>query len=491
MNFIEVENVSKSFKKGWSLNCVLENINLTVQQGEFVVLKGENGSGKTTLLNLILGLIKPNTGTIKLMGLSPQDYHSKTQVGYVLQNTEFPSNVKVKELLKLWQSYYHDSLSIDEVLRRVELEEQAESRATDLSGGQKQRLYFALALIGNPQLLILDEPTRNLDDEGYQTFWQQIKIFRQEEITILMVTNNKADQQELDQLTTRTITLIKYSKLKNCCQLVQDISPQRNHPNADLSPTIFSHFSPQFLINILQKQVWFEGLQLLRTPLFLMGILSFAVAIPFLFKFLGESANIEDPTQPLIYICGILLFTLVIERLAKRIAMERAERWLNLLKATPLPPFLYIATKLLIFLLFCSVFLLICFAVAIWQLAITGNLHYWIAVFLTLITGIIPFTLLGLTLGYLIEPKSADSILGWSLIVIPFLSGFWIIPKFSIMPDLIVLSPFYHYRDLVAWAAHIANDGQVFLHILWLVWATGLFGYLAIWSYQREQAIQR
>lgn len=108
MNLIEIEKASKQFNKSLfvSPSIVLEEINLIVQEGDFVILKGENGSGKTTLLNLILGLIKPSSGQIKLMGLSPTISDSKSRVGCVLQNTEIPSNIKVKELIQLWHKLF-------------------------------------------------------------------------------------------------------------------------------------------------------------------------------------------------------------------------------------------------------------------------------------------------------------------------------------------------------------------------------------------------
>ncbi|MEG4352178.1 ABC transporter ATP-binding protein [Microcoleus sp. LAD1_D3] len=166
MNLVELAQVSKSFYKGFGVSQVLKNINLTVKQNDFIVLRGENGSGKSTLLNLIIGVLKPSSGQIKLMGLPPDNSSSKIGLGVVLQDTQVPRKVKVKELVNLLRSYYPNPLSSEDILNKVSLAHKEDAWATDLSGGQKQRLYFALALAGNPQLLILDEPTRNLDDKG-------------------------------------------------------------------------------------------------------------------------------------------------------------------------------------------------------------------------------------------------------------------------------------------------------------------------------------
>ena len=199
MNLITFDRVDKTFNKGFlQKTTIFENISFSIQQGEFVILRGENGAGKSTILNLALGLLKPSSGEVKLMGRSPEDSNSKLKVGVVLQDTQVPPNAKVTELVELWRSYYPNPLSKEEILGKVNLKGKEQLDASGLSGGQKQRLYFALALVGNPELLILDEPTRNLDDKGYEEFWQQIKLAHQAGITILMVTNNKSDWQELE-----------------------------------------------------------------------------------------------------------------------------------------------------------------------------------------------------------------------------------------------------------------------------------------------------
>ncbi|MEH1990623.1 ABC transporter ATP-binding protein [Nostoc sp.] len=275
MNIIELKQVSKVFRKGFQQNPILQDINLIVQKGEFVVLRGENGVGKTTLLNLILGLLKPSSGEVQLMGLSPQNANSKIHVGVVLQDTQVPRNVKVKELVEMLKSYYPNPLSTEEILNTVKLKEQESAWATDLSGGQKQRLYFALALVGNPELLVLDEPTRNLDEKGYEEFWEQIKLSRQRGITILMVTNNKADWDELNTLATRCVTIHKITESPPEGQLTQELinlkdkaledQPENTREADNFLPETYS----QNIQRIFQQQFWFEILQLLRTPVFL------------------------------------------------------------------------------------------------------------------------------------------------------------------------------------------------------------------------------
>lgn len=270
MNLVEVDNVSKSFYKGFGVNQILKDINLTVKENDFIVLRGENGAGKSTLLNLILGLLRPSSGQIKLMGLAPDHSFSKICLGVVLQDTQVPRKVKVKELVDLLRSYYPNPLSREEIMNKVNLTYKEDAWATDLSGGQKQRLYFALALAGNPRLLILDEPTRNLDEKGYEEFWKQIKLCRQQGITILMVTNNKSDSDELDTLATRYITLQKISESSQKSQLVEEFqmakSEEKLEPVSLLETVVnkvVNKSEPfnQNILAIIQNQLWFETLQ--------------------------------------------------------------------------------------------------------------------------------------------------------------------------------------------------------------------------------------
>ena len=485
MNLITFDRVNKTFSKGFQQKIIiLENIGFNIQQGEFVILRGENGAGKSTILNLALGLLKPSSGEVKLMGRSPEDSKSKLKVGVVLQDTQVPPNAKVTELVELWRSYYPNPLSTEEILGKVNLKGKEYLDASGLSGGQKQRLYFALALVGNPELLILDEPTRNLDDKGYEEFWQQIKLAYQAGITILMVTNNKSDWQELESLATREITLHKHSEAPETGQISEKIlqsNPNNSLTNKPLTETT-DNLLPAFI-----GQLRFEIQQLIRTPVFLIMTLALVAFLPLLKK-LGIQG--DAAIEYLVSICGLTLFTVVIDRLGKRVAVERSEKWLKMLKVTALPSYIHIAAKVTTALLICTVSVLLAFILGYWQLGINVSFSLWVNLFLVLIAGVIPFAILGLTLGYLLNPKSADSILGLSLIVIPIACGTFALPMPNYIQDAITLLPFYHYKEAILWAAGLDYDKQILLHLTWLIWATITFSALALWSYQREQAVQ-
>ncbi len=485
MNLITFDRVSKTFSKGFQQKTtILKNISFSIQQGEFVILRGENGTGKSTILNLALGLLKPSGGEVKLMGRSPENSQSKLKVGVVLQDTQVPPNAKVTELVELWRSYYPNPLSTEETLSKVNLKGKEHLDASGLSGGQKQRLYFALALAGNPELLILDEPTRNLDDQGYEEFWQQIKLCYQAGITILMVTNNKSDWQELESLASREITLHRYSEAPETRQISDKIlqsDPIQEKLGIQTIKTT-TNLLPAFI-----GQLRFEIQQLLRTPVFLIMTLALVAFLPLLKK-LGIQG--DAAIEYLVSICGLTLFTVVIDRLGKRVAVERSEKWLKLLKVTCLPSYIHIAAKVTTSLLICTVCIVLAFILGHWQLNINASFGLWINLFLVLIVGVIPFAILGLTLGYLLNPKSADSILGLSLIIIPIACGTFALPMPNYLQDAITLSPFYHYKEAILWAAGLNYDKQILLHLTWLIWATVVFSAIALWSYQREQAIQ-
>ncbi len=493
MNIIELKQVSKVIPKGFQQIPILQDINLIVQRGEFVWLRGENGAGKTTILNLILGFLKPSSGEVELMGLSPQNANSKIHVGVVLQDSDFPKNVKVKELIELFRSYYPNPLSTEEILNTFKFKHEENDWATDLAGGEKQRLRFALALAGNPELLVLDEPTVGIFPTiRKEVFWEQIKLCRQRGITILMVTNEESDWDELNTLATRCVTVHKITKSPPEGQLTQELINLKDTALEDQlkNPRKMENLpetSSQNIPRIFQQQFWFEILQLLRTPVFLIATLAMVGFVPLL-KLQGLKG--ENATETVVYLSGIILFTIVIDRLGKRIAVERSEKWLKLLRATPLPPTIYMAAKIATSLLICIVSLLLIFALGSWQLEMRLDLTQGLALISSLILGIVPFAILGLALGYLLNPKSADSILSLSLILVPVACGSIPLPKPQIVQDLIAFSPFYHYRQLVLSAVNLNYDNQLFLHLLWLLWACAAFGLFAAWSYQRDRTVQ-
>lgn len=195
---IQLEDVSFSYDK----SIVLDHISLTVGQGEFWALIGPNGSGKSTLLNIILGLLKPSSGSVKLFGLDMDTFKDRERIGYVSQksnsfNSGFPATVlevvrsgltRKKGLFKGF-SKKEDRKAV-EALRVVGMDDFSSKSIGELSGGQQQRVFIARALVGEPDLLIMDEPTVGIDQQNVASFYSMLnQLNRDHGIAIVLVTH--------------------------------------------------------------------------------------------------------------------------------------------------------------------------------------------------------------------------------------------------------------------------------------------------------------
>jgi ABC-2 type transport system ATP-binding protein len=182
---IELSQVAKSFG---SVQAV-RGIDLAVAPGETVALLGPNGAGKTTTIDMILGLSRPDSGTVSLFGASPREAVKSGWVGGTLQDGSPPDQLRVRELVALMASYYPHPLDVDDVLRQTGIADLAGRWASKLSGGQAQRVRFAAALVGDPDLLVLDEPTSGIDVEGRIEFWQAMRAVAERGKTIVFATH--------------------------------------------------------------------------------------------------------------------------------------------------------------------------------------------------------------------------------------------------------------------------------------------------------------
>jgi zinc transport system ATP-binding protein len=177
---------------------VLKEVNLTIHRGDFIALLGPNGGGKTTLLKLMLGLLKPERGTIRIFGESPQE--SAPRIGYMPQHLHFNQSFPISTLdvvlmgrLKPgrgWSRYTRkDKLAAAEALKRVEMWESANRRVGELSGGQQQRVFIARALVDEPEVLFLDEPTASVDTKHQTDLFDILKQLN-EAVTIIVVSHD-------------------------------------------------------------------------------------------------------------------------------------------------------------------------------------------------------------------------------------------------------------------------------------------------------------
>ncbi len=196
---VSVENVSFSYGR----NKVLDNVSLYIEEGDFAGIIGPNGSAKTTLIKLMVGLLKPDKGCIKILGENIEDFKDFHKIGYISQNVRdfnqmFPATVE--EVVGagfnakrgfISRNKRDDRRKIDEVLKKVEMIDYKKWKVGNLSGGQKQRVFIARALINNPKILFMDEPLVGVDFDSQNKFYSLLdKLKRDYNITIVMVSHD-------------------------------------------------------------------------------------------------------------------------------------------------------------------------------------------------------------------------------------------------------------------------------------------------------------
>jgi ABC-2 type transport system ATP-binding protein len=186
---IAVKGLAKSYKGPEGKIHAVRGIDLSIDAGETVALLGPNGAGKSTTIDMLLGLTHPDAGEVTLFGKRPRDAVDAGMVGGMLQTGELIRDLSVRELILMTGSLYPDPMDVDEVISVAGLEKTAHQRTQKLSGGQTQRVRFAIALVGNPRLLVLDEPTVALDVEGRRDFWTTMRRVVSSGKTVLFATH--------------------------------------------------------------------------------------------------------------------------------------------------------------------------------------------------------------------------------------------------------------------------------------------------------------
>ncbi len=183
--------------KNYGMVEALRGLDLTIRPGELVALLGANGAGKTTAVRTLLGLAKPTSGEVRVFGGDPRDARGRTRIGALLQVARVPETLRVREHIHLFSSYYPNPRPIEEVIEAAGLQGLEKRKFGELSGGQQKRVLFAIALVGNPDLLVLDEPTVGLDVEARRALWKQIRAFVAGGRSVLLTTHYLAEAEAL------------------------------------------------------------------------------------------------------------------------------------------------------------------------------------------------------------------------------------------------------------------------------------------------------
>lgn len=181
----------RGLRKVYGSTVAIDEVDLEVTRGEIFGLVGPNGAGKTTTVECIASLRRPDAGSIRVLGLDPvaQQKAVREVVGVQLQQSALPARLRVREALRLFAAYYPDPLDVDGLVADWQLTEKANTAVASLSGGQRQRLFIALALVGNPRIVVLDELTTGLDPHVRRETWALVQALRDRGVTVLLVTH--------------------------------------------------------------------------------------------------------------------------------------------------------------------------------------------------------------------------------------------------------------------------------------------------------------
>jgi len=195
MPLIEVTDLHKRYGN----RVAVDGVSFTVERGEIFGILGTNGAGKTTTVECLQGLRQADGGTISVLGLDPAtDRAALTRrVGVQLQESQLPAKLRVREALELFASFYPDPADVDVLLDQLDLRDHQRAYFGKLSGGQKQRVSIALALVGKPELAVLDELTTGLDPHARRETWRLVEGIRATGVTVLLVTHFMDEAERL------------------------------------------------------------------------------------------------------------------------------------------------------------------------------------------------------------------------------------------------------------------------------------------------------
>src|ERR671916_510273 len=189
----------RDLRKSYGSVVAVDGLDLEIQRGECFGLLGPNGAGKTTTIEICEGLTAPDAGEVEVLGRRWQTHERELRelLGIQLQDTQLAEKLTVEETLRLFRSFYKRGRDVAEVLGIVQLEEKRRGRVGTLSGGQKQRLALACAIVGDPELLFLDEPTTGLDPQARRQVWDLIEALKAAGRTIVLTTHYMEEAERL------------------------------------------------------------------------------------------------------------------------------------------------------------------------------------------------------------------------------------------------------------------------------------------------------
>ncbi len=242
----------KGLKKHYPTVKAVDGIDFEIEKGQIFTLLGPNGAGKTTTLEIIEGIKKADGGEIEFFGrkLKNVDSHTKEKIGVSLQSTNFIPHLKVRETISLFASFFKNSLPVEQVIKFVSLDEKKNDYVDKLSGGQKQRVAIACALINDPEMIFLDEPTTGLDPQARRNIWDIIEHLKGEGKTVFLTTHYMEEAQRLSDV----VCIMDHGRIIAMDTPVGHINSlgEKNYisfvvKNAAELKTVFEEWSPEAL----------------------------------------------------------------------------------------------------------------------------------------------------------------------------------------------------------------------------------------------------
>ncbi|MFC6354350.1 ABC transporter ATP-binding protein [Rothia nasimurium] len=243
---IEIISVNKTFRTRTATVEAVKDVSFSVQTGEIVALLGENGAGKSTLIDMLLGLTEPTSGTVKLWGSSPSQAVAEGRVSAVLQTGGLLTDLSVHDQVAMLAATYPGRPDVDAALEAAGISHIARRKISKCSGGQQQKVKFAIALLGDPDLLFLDEPTAGMDVNAREQFWESMRAQAAAGKTILFATHYLEEAQEFAQ---RIVVLAGG-------QLIMDGTQRTIRNHADTRAISFTLDAPALHLTQEQTHDW-------------------------------------------------------------------------------------------------------------------------------------------------------------------------------------------------------------------------------------------
>lgn len=534
MNLVELKSVNyQRSNLDTDRKIDLQNINLTIDRGDFIHLKGNTGSGKSTLVDFILGHKQPDSGEIQVFGDAPGTISARLKTGVAFQKTDTSfQQAGWLNLIDLIESHYPEGKGkVNSFLHEFGID--LSNNQTDFAGGEERLLFVALSQSGHPELLILDEPTTFLDTDKRQKLCQKLNELVAAGTTILFISHIEDDLTKLN--FTKTITL-QDGKLTETQHRDLYLHPDSTNEQSltkirGLNPSSESHDTePSVAVNdrlstvnwllhwlkVFGHHVKFNLDRTWRTDrkylyILLGSSLIYATIVSFISR--SNPAVNTDTIASMVNAYSLYLGIAAMTSTGSIIALERQQKfWMKTIHILPLPPFVYllakVATSLIINIV--QIIIILCTTAIVSAVVTVGfnslpnlmatildSLPQYLSLGIGFIVGIIPYLSIGLTLGYLADPKSIQilALITSLSLVLPIYTRQLIevveyithspgkYNLFKLIGDnMAAHSPTYHCGQIILGLGNSPTfDRYMWIHIAWLLWFTVVVFLLSIW----------